>query len=185
MIRVSNGNKKIGNDTLIINMCSATDCPSRSKGLCQVSDRCYAMKAEKQYPAVLPYRREQEVYWGTNSSSEIARDLKGIIERKRHPIKYVRFSESGDFSAQRDVDKLKGVARNMPDVVFYGYTARRDLEYNDIPNNLIINGSGFIVSNSFTAVDRILEEHTSCPGDCRECNLCKDARGIEIKVLYH
>ena len=166
-------------------MCSATDCPSRDKGLCQVSDRCYAMKAEKQYPAVLPYRREQKAYWDSTESQDIAKDLRDIIKRKHNDIKYIRFSESGDFESQDDVEKLKEVVSYMPGVIWYGYTARRDLEYNNIPNNLIVNGSGFVVSNSFTAVERILEEHTSCPGNCRDCDLCKQARAFEIKVLYH
>ena len=185
MIKVSNGNKKIGNDTLIINICSATDCPSREKNLCKVSDRCYAMKAERCYPQVLPYRRDQEIYWETHASSEIARDLSNIIKRKRNPIHYIRFSEAGDFRRQDDVDKMKDIARRIPNIVFYGYTARNDLNYEDLPDNMIVNGSGFMVSNSFTAVPRILEEHTSCPGDCRGCNLCEQARGIDIEVLYH
>lgn len=185
MIRVSNGNKKIGNDTLIINMNSATDCPSKAKGLCLVHERCYAMKAERCYPQVLPYRREQEEYWDTHTSTEIARDLRDIINKKRHRIDYIRFSEAGDFKTQRDVTKLKDITRRIPNEVFYGYTARRDLNYRSLPSNMIVNGSGFNVSNSFTAVERILEEHTSCPGDCRECSLCKEARGIDISVLYH
>jgi len=185
MIKVSNGNKKIGNDTLIINMNSATDCPSRAKGLCKVADKCYAMKAERCYPQVLPYRREQESYWDDTSAEDIANDLRDIIKRKRNQIKYIRFSEAGDFKGQGDVDKMKDIASRINSLLFYGYTARNDLNYGDLPSNMIVNGSGFRVSNAFTAVPRILEEHTSCPGDCRECNLCKEARGIDIKVLYH
>lgn len=185
MIKVSNGNKKIGSDTLIINMNSATDCPSRARGLCRVADKCYAMKAERCYPQVLPYRREQELYWDTHASSDISDGLKEVIRRKRNPISYIRFSEAGDFRSQWDVNKMKDIARRIPDVVFYGYTARNDLNYTDLPDNMIVNGSGFQVSNSFTAVPEILASDTRCPGNCRGCNLCKEARGIDIKVLYH
>ena len=167
-------------------MNSATDCPSKKLGLCNIEDdKCYAMKAERCYPQVLPYRRAQEEYWDNHTSAEIARDLGDIINNKKHRIDYIRFSEAGDFKTQRDVTKLKGIARRINNLKFYGYTARRDLTYRSIPSNMIVNGSGFNVSNSFTAVERILEEHTSCPGNCRECNLCKRARGIDIKVLYH
>lgn len=185
MIKVSNGNKKIGNDTLIINICSATDCPSREKGLCKVADRCYAMKAERCYPQVLPYRRYQETYWDLNNPKKIAEDLVKIIKNKKNKINYVRFSEAGDFRGQDDVWKMKELAKAIPNVIFYGYTARNDLVYDDIPDNMVVNGSGFMISNSFTAVPEILEGDTSCPGDCRKCDLCKHAQGHNIKVLYH
>ena len=57
------GNKKIGNDTLIFNMGSATDCPSKKLGLCRHCDKCYALKAERQYPQVRPFRDRQADYW--------------------------------------------------------------------------------------------------------------------------
>ncbi len=186
MIRVSNGNKKIGNDTLILNMCSATDCPSKRLGLCDIhGSKCYARKAERLYPNVLPYRRDQEIYWQTHSSSEIAKELQGIIERKRAPVRYIRLSEAGDFEEQRDVDKTKDIARRMSEVIIYVYTARRDLRYTRLPSNLIVNGSGFMVSNQFTAVDRVRDNETICPGDCRTCDLCKTSGGVDIKVRYH
>ncbi len=98
MINISNGNKKIGNDTLIFNMNSATDCPSKRLGLCDIEGgKCYAMKAEKQYPAVLPYRRKQQRYWEEYAADEIANELAALIKRKRSPIKYIRFLGSRRF----------------------------------------------------------------------------------------
>ena len=186
MIKVSNGNKKIGNDTLILNMNSATDCPSKELGLCTIEgNKCYALKSEKCYPQVLPYRREQAVYWTVTPAREIAEDLRNVLRRKRTPIRYIRFSEAGDFSRQRDVTKMKDIARRIPEVSFYGYTARRDLDFNEIPDNLAVNGSGFMVSNSFTAVHDVSESEIQCPGNCRECDLCKAANGLDIKVKYH
>ena len=185
-IRLSNGNKKIGKDTLIINMNSATDCPSHELGLCSIEGtKCYALKSERCYPEVLPYRRDQAMYWGTHSSSEIARDLQDVLSRKRKPIDYIRFSEAGDFERQWDVDKMKDIASRVPEVKFYGYTARKDLSFVGLPDNMVVNGSGFMVSNMFTAVKQVAEREVQCPGDCRECNLCKGARGLDIKVLYH
>jgi hypothetical protein len=186
MIKLSNGNKKIGNDTLIINFNSATDCPSRNLGLCNIDEgKCYALKAERIWPQVLPYRRMQALYWNSTSSDRIAADLLSAISRKKNPIKYIRFSESGDFDNQLDVDKLKDVALRLSEVTIYGYTARRDLRYNNLPDNLIINGSGFMVSNMFTATREIRSGQIQCPGNCRNCNLCKQDRKLDIKVLYH
>ena len=186
MILVSNGNKKIGNDTLIINMTSATDCPSKRIGMCPIeNNKCYALKAERCYPQVLPYRRKQEVYWGKTPAHKIAEDLRNIILRKRNPIKYIRFSESGDFAGQSDVDKMNEVAENVPEVQFYGYTARRDLRYDNISSNCTINGSSFMVSNMFTAIRDTSGHDIVCPGNCRGCDLCKMARGLDIKIATH
>lgn len=186
MIKVSNGNKKIGKDTLIFNMSSATDCPSRNRGLCNIEGgKCYAMKAEKTWPQVLPYRREQGLYWSSHSSSEIAADIRAVMSRKNNPIKYVRFSEAGDFDVQLDVEKMKDVARKIPEVQFYGYTARRDLSFDNLPDNMVVNGSGFMVSNMFTALKDMATAEIQCPGDCRECDLCKGQNGLDIKVRYH
>lgn len=190
MIKISNGNKKIGNDTLIFNMCSATDCPSKKYGLCDIDDnKCYAMKAERQYPAVLPYRRQQQRYWEETEAKDIAIDLVGIINRKRNPIKYIRFSEAGDFDAQYDVNKMAEIVscmdNELPEVTWYGYTARKDLDFSNIPHSMVVNGSGFMVSNMFTALKDMATAEIQCPGDCRECDLCKGQNGLDIKVRYH
>jgi len=66
-MKFKRGNKKLGKDTLIFNMTSATNCPSKRLGLCQLKGRCeskcYALRAEKRFPAVLEYREEQAGDW--------------------------------------------------------------------------------------------------------------------------
>lgn len=62
ILPMKRGNAKIGTDTLIFNMCSAHDCPSRAKGLCQLPDPkyCYALRVEKRFKKCTAYRRRQE-----------------------------------------------------------------------------------------------------------------------------
>ncbi len=50
---------------MIINQGTATECPSRKLGLCQLGDKknCYAYHAERQFPACKPYRKRQEKQW--------------------------------------------------------------------------------------------------------------------------
>lgn len=182
----SNGNLKLGKDTLIFNMSSATDCPAKEH--CLVKEKCYALKAEKQYPAVLPYRRRQEEAWKTEPVEKLAQDIKGIMARKRkNKINFVRFSEAGDFKSQLDVEKLKELARNISEVTFYGYTARKDLKFQDIPENLIINGSGFKVHNKIihTTKKDLYKHQYICEGNCSFCDLCKQPLGIEIAFPIH
>ena len=189
MLEYSIGNSKIGKDTLIINMGSATDCPSRQLGLCNIPEgKCYALKAERQYPQVLPYRRRQAIYWQKNSGSEIARDLYHVLV-KRPQIKYIRFNEAGDFYGQEDYKKLSLIAHLLKDWKFYVYTARADLDYTEErPKNLVVNGSGFIVDNMFTPnLKQIPKTKTmcKCAGDCKICKLCATRKDLYIYNPMH
>ena len=102
-------------------------------------------------------------------------------------LKFVRFSEDGDFRNQEDVDKLSEIAEGLKgQLVVYGYTSRKDLDFSKVSDNLIINGSGFMVHNEFKAVDTVPQGAPFvCGGNCRGCNLCKEKRGIRILVKMH
>jgi len=189
---VSRGNHKLGTDTLILNITSAMDCMSRKLGLCALGTKCYAMKAERMYKTVLPYRRRQTEYWDKTSPWDIAGDLSAEIRRPtKQPIKYIRISEAGDFRGQEDVNKLIEIAEVLeiiqPTVKLYGYTARNDLAFGRCPSNLIMNGSGFMLHNSFTAVPKasLAQHKVTCAGNCRGCNLCKIRGKLAIKVGIH
>lgn len=191
MIKVSRGNHKLGKDTLILNITSAAACPSRALGLCKIATKCYARKAETQYPAVKPYREAQTKIWDQMSSVEIAMDLVDILTRARPAgsIKYLRFSEAGDFRDQADVDKMSKIAQLLIayGVRVYGYTARKDLDFTKVHENMVVNGSGFMVHNMFTATKllNIYALDLVCPGNCRDCHKCKSRNQLDIKVLEH
>ena len=192
------GNHKIGRDTLIFNMDSATDCRSKELGLCEVCKAgkvCYALKAEIQYKQTLPFRRRQAEYWSSHSALIIALDIIDALQ-KHKKIKYIRFNESGDFRKQFDITKMKLVATTVAekmhhsygrDIRFYGYTARKDLSFGlvyDCPS-LVLNGSGFYLDNKFTAVKELTEGKKHSKGDCRVCNYCKEFGKYDIEILYH
>lgn len=184
----SNGNHKIGKDTLIFNMTPATHCPSKTLGMCKLPGKCYAMKAERMYKQVLPYRIRQENDWDNQPVREIALEIIGImLRKKKNIINYVRFNESGDFKDQQSVAKLKALAMAVPNVTFYGFTARKDLDFINLPPNLVINGSGFMIDNSFTATSKedAQKHDIVCSGDCRKCDNCKTKGGRDIAVVYH
>ena len=183
MFKYSIGNKKLGKDTLIFNMGPATGCPSKARGFCQVPDgKCYALKAERCYPGCLPYRKAQARYWIGSHEKEIAADI--IAAAKKHKsIKFVRVNESGDFYNQTDVSKLYDVARLVSGLIFYVYTARKDLKFPHGPENLIVNGSGFMLDNCFRY--QAPEYDFICPGDCRRCDLCKERGKMIIRVEAH
>jgi len=180
---LSHGNKKLGKDTLIYNISSATDCASKKLGLCKLPCKCYAMKAERQYPAVLPFRRRQAKAWAQLKARQLAAHILEQAARKRVKIQYLRFNEAGDFRNQADVDKLCELARLLPSLTVYGYTARKDLDFSKRPANLVINGSGFMIDNSFTAVKEA--RGTVCGNSCKTCSLCKVKGKRRIQVSYH
>jgi hypothetical protein len=185
-MRVSIGNKKIGRNTTIFNMGPATSCPSKALGLCQLCDtsKCYALKAERQYPAVLPYRENQAFSWAMETAETIAADIKSQSTKN---TKFVRFNESGDFYGQDCVTKIKAIARLLPEYKLYGYTARKDLSFTKLPSNLCINGSNWARGkmNKFTAVTIVDDSRPVCVGDCRICGLCKTAKKLTIQIPMH
>ena len=203
------GNKKIGKDTLIFNMGSATHCPSKIKGLCDID--CYAMKSERQYPQVLPARNHQEEYWTKTPYMSIVNDIKKAIKGKRTPIKYVRVNESGDLHSEACLYKLIQIAEALPNLKFYTYTHRSDIvddnTHNFLASNLVINTSNFkrVGLNQFKAVKvetkfrsymakakeikaelkTISNSNLNCGGDCSKCSLCKVSHGKDIHVAIH
>ena len=181
------GNLKLSTNTLIFNLTSAKDCPSKQKGLCKVCKICYARKSELRFPKVLAYRDRQTKYWDLHNTIEICGDMHRIL-KKRPYIRFLRYNEAGDFRNQLDVDKLSDIAgfikRNY-DVVTYGYTARSDLDFSKA--QFIVRGSGWKAKDGMTEVwpkDAAIQKgnwlrinstrYWVCPGkDCMDgCVMC-------------
>lgn len=206
-LELSNGNAKVGPDTLIFNMTSATDCPSAKLGLCQLQDcaKCYALKAERLYTGCLPYRRRQAAYWADTHWNVIAKDFIGVL--KRFPslsrVKYIRFSECGDFRNQNDVYKLNTLAYTVnmhirKPLIWYGYTARRDLDFSS-SRHLLVKGSGHDNGNNGKVIVRKLTpaqkkrktltldgvKHLVCPGKCYGCKICKTRITTPLVIALH
>jgi len=205
-LEVSQGNTKIGLDTLIFNMGSAETCPSKALGLCKLGKKCYAMKPERIYPGCLPYRDRQETYWKTASAKDIASALSEIINKrnkKQRVIDYVRFNESGDFWSQEDIAKLDTIAgyvRAETGVFIYGYTARKDLDFQGVVS-FSVKGSGHSAGNNGEAIavkasklanlkhkgiyEQAGKKYTVCLMDCSKCNFCKVHDGRNIVFPIH
>jgi hypothetical protein len=197
---LSTGNIKVGDDTLIINMNAATDCPSAALGLCKLGGKCYALKAERLYPRVLPFRRRQAAYWQANSALKIASDILAIVGRMKNKPRYVRLSESGDFESQADVMKAELIAMHLQKnagIKTYTYSARSDLNFKDC-TYLAVKGSGHDNGNNGMAIARPKKalsggrtytedgrKFSVCPSDCRKCKMCKNMKGLDIVFAIH
>lgn len=203
-IKYSIGNRKIGNDTMIINISSAKDCIAGKKGLCPLytNKKCYAMKSEKQYPNVLPYREAQNTIWNALSSKNISDQIIAINNRKRNKIKYLRLNESGDFQDQNDIWKISIIADILKEhnIKVYTYTHRKDLDYASISDNLTINSSwkdkkihNYFLSFNEKLIKRIIKfsrflgykNIIHCIADCSKCHACKTNNNLTILCTIH
>ena len=178
---VSNGNKKIGKDTLIMNLRSSHECPAQ--GQCLMKDVCYAKSNERLRPSVLNYRRRQEELWLNNDAGYF---IDNFIKMKKERLRYIRFQESGDFQCQSEVDKLNEIAEALiGKYICYTYTCRADLDYSNRSKNLVMSGTHFMIDNqycpikgdSFDLMMKLSPGALICPNDCRACTLCKVAGG--------
>lgn len=193
-IEFSKGNHKLGKDTIILNITSATDCPARKLGLCTIpKGKCYALKAERKYrPKVLPYRRRQTKIWDKHIALQIAATIVEHSVRAKYKVKYLRFSEAGDFRNQADVGKMSRIAEylKIANIGVYGYTSRKDLKYKNLSTNLCLNGTGFNIDNMILVHTKSLTKakhfkRPTCKMNCRVCNLCKEKRHTIIYFPLH
>ena len=182
MIKISPGNSKLGNipNTSVI---PVTDC----KDDVPCADKCYAMKAWKQYPNV-------RAAW-THNSEEWKKDpleaAKSVVYqlRKKKNLKYFRIHVAGDFMDQTHLDMWSYIAKRLPSVKFRAFTKRFDLNYGFIPQNLLIGFSmwpgckdeppkmynyiprAWVQDGTET---RIPKGSVECNDDCNECKICWD-----------
>lgn len=189
------GNLKIPPTTAIFNMSSATDCPSKQKGLCKAAKagvKCYARKAEYDYrPWVLPYRRRQEAYWKQVTAERFASEFLLLNALKDNPFNKIRFNESGNFHTQQCVDKAEQIAKILSrfGIRVYCYTSRSDLSFISV-KHLIISGSGFQkkgITNQFIIVKDLKDRPKGfgvCPMNCKTCSRCS-TRGFRTVVKAH
>jgi hypothetical protein len=204
-LEVTCGNRKLGTDTIIINMGSATECPSKKLGLCQIPDgKCYAMHPEKMYRGCLPYRTRQAAYWLNTDADSICADFAQLFNQHKSLLKkvvYLRYNESGDFYSQECVDKLSIVANFLKTkygITTYGYSARRDLDFTAA--TFLVKGSSHNAGNTGKVISRKLPKVTGtkvktyheqgkryyvCPGSCVACKLCKVTKVVNVVIPLH
>jgi len=165
-LKLSNGNLKIGNDTLILNMGAAYNCPSKRLGFCKLCKECYAYKAEIQYPSVKIYRKSQQMYWLKNSATVIFQDIEQILTTKKRrvngklqplykSIQYLRINESGDFWSQKCIYKLDFITTMLKSkygIKTYTYTARQDLDFRGV--SFVVKGSSHRNGNNGMTIAR-------------------------------
>ena len=191
---IKRGNMKLGTDTLIYSLSSATNCISKHLGLCKLPDFCYALRDEKQYPNVLPYRVHQNIYFDKNSMTTIKSDFTTLFsEHKtlRSQVKYLRWNEAGDFTTQVILDKAVAVSEFLHkkfNVVSYTYSCRSDLIFPDV-KWFLVKGSNCMLPNGMSKVfntsDAVPHDFVVCPTTCYSCKICKTPNRKNLAFVLH
>lgn len=193
MIKTSRGNKKLPKDTLIFNLPARMTCPGRTE-FCE--KKCYALKAERLYKAVLPARQGN---FEISRSAEFVRLMTDSINNQLKHIKRVRVHESGDFYNQDYLDKWFEIASAFPGLTFYAYTKSFHLNFVRKPSNFVLIASfdeatnpamlanyhlrSQYFDNTFTIVKK--NEEATCIQDCTVCDKCWNSKSNNLTVNVH
>lgn len=140
------GNTKLPPSTMIVNLTTAFNCPSK----CPLKKTvCYAGKSEKQYKNNELRNLRNELFLEKLTVKEILKLLDAYIMNAPIRIKNIRISESGDFKSQEVVDfcdKIAGHIKAKYGIKTTCYT-RQPFDFTNC-KNLIVNSS--VASENFT-----------------------------------
>jgi hypothetical protein len=145
----TNGNRKLQNTDkvrfIIWNLPAVKTCPFSTE-MCRKS--CYALKAERIYPQVLPSREKNYSDSLQDTFTEnMIYTLEKEIASKKYSGKHIvfRIHESGDFYNKEYAEKWVNIAKHFESVNnlhFLAYTKSITFfDYDNLPKNLVIRSS--------------------------------------------
>jgi hypothetical protein len=190
MISISNGNKKLsGNKFYIFNLPAEKTCPGSTE-FCR--NKCYAKKAEKIYPSVLPCRMNN-----LNESKEKDFSSKVInFLNKNKKREFFRIHEAGDFYDQNYLNKWIEITNNFPEIKFLAFTKSFNLDFSNVPKNLQLVMSimpdttkeapkKFPTAYAGNCKGMNKEKTLECPGSCTNCGMCWDLSKTKLNVHFN
>lgn len=142
------GNSKVPENTLLVNLTSAFNCPSKLNGECKWGNRCYAHALERMRGAVEARNIRNQVALSKLSVKELLKLVEAYIENAPIRIKYIRLHEDGDFKDQETLDFCNTMAGHLKakyGIQTVAYT-HRVLNYSGI-DNITINGSSYDIKD--------------------------------------
>ena len=186
------GNGKLPANTMIFNLTSALNCPSK---LCRFFDVCYAKRDDKLRIDSMLRNFRNQVAVNNLTLKEFLKLIEMYIEYAPMRIKRIRISEAGDFASQKQVDIAKKLASHLKakyDIDTVVYTA---MPFDFGGGELIVNASNEKVGGATryffakdldeleslgvdTTEDGEIKEDSNgnpyfmCPCDCRKCGFC-------------
>lgn len=176
---VSNGNLKMNIPTF--NLPAGRTCPG-STPTCRRF--CYAKKAERSYPNVLPCRmRNYEI----SMSYDFTTEMSLMLFNKKN-LTHLRIHESGDFYSQPYLEKWFELCRMFPHVQFLVFTQSYRLDFSNKPPNLVIYWSVWPDSSgvpdeglfAYAGIDKGVHQ---CRKKCDDCMHCFNGESdVQFKI---
>lgn len=174
----------------IFNIPAIITCPNATDNC---KKYCYAKKAERVYPQVLPSR--QRNLRSTFKSSFVS-NMVNLLEHRRS--KLVRIHESGDFYNQHYFDKWVDIASQLKDKTFLAYTQNYSLDISNLPDNFtlywsvwddsvgipdqgsfayVIDNNHGIINNKYAQNYHLCEKGKGSDLKCHQCMYCFEGKG--------
>lgn len=187
MVNISKGNKKVGNIPNV-SLTPCTTCPADAP--CR--DKCYAMKAYRQYPNVrAAWNGNTEA--ARNHTAEYFAGIHDFIQKKKPS--HFRWHVAGDIENQKYLDGMIEVAKKNPETRFLAFTKMHELDYTNKPENLEVVASlwsGWGKKHETLPVawmqdgkeDRVPESAVKCPGSCEGCKACWNLSRLHKDVVF-
>lgn len=176
---VSNGNRKMSIPTF--NLPAEDTCPG-STSTCR--KLCYAKKAERSWPKVLPCRRRN---YQISLTDDFQTKMAIVLFNKKN-LTHVRIHESGDLYSQEYLEKWFEVCRLFPHVQFLLFTQSYHLEFNNQPDNLLVYWSVWhdsvnVPQEGLFAYAGMDKGAHQCRKKCDDCMHCFEGRGdVQFKI---
>jgi len=184
------GNTKLPKSTLIVNLTSASNCPAKALGLCDVANVCYAYKCEKIYKNYRNKNLAVEEWLACADDVDILSLLNAYIEGSTIPITHMRIDEAGDFRDQTQIVQWNEFAKYLFvrwGIVTYTYTHRSDLDFT-VATHIMVNGSCpgvagarrlyLCVSPEVYSQIQLQRGEYKCIADCNRCTACSSINHI-------
>lgn len=192
---ISKGNHKMQAGFLIWNLPAQKTCIGSTE-FCR--KHCYAQKAERQYPAVIPSRQGN---LDASKGKDFAREMIELITKTAKGFKKFngrfRIHEAGDFYNQKYLNAWKEIARALPDIDFLAFTKSFKLDFSGAPRNLKVLMSimpdtkavppkGFPLA--YAGDCKRMRHAVECAGSCDHCTVCwtlpltATARNVHFKI---
>lgn len=190
---MSYGNRKLPTTTAIFNLPAVKTCPNATK---ECIKYCYARKAERMYPQVLPFRNRNL------KKSKQKNFVKLISDELSHKQKItaIRAHESGDIYSQSYFDKWVNIANKFKDKIFYAYTKSFWVDLKNKPSNFIMIASDDMKKYSNQQLKKMGYDGRSrvenkgyvakkgefiCPGSCKSCTMCYSKSSKFKNIVFH
>lgn len=193
--KISVGNTKLGR-IINVNLPPVKSC---CKDVPCSGDKCYALKAYRQYP-------KTRKAWDTNyelyqiDSNRYFECISNYLEKRRKYVRRFRWHSSGDIIDQKYFNYMIEISKNFPEIKFLCFTKNYNLEYDvkELPYNFVIRFSmwpGFspeIISknNIYAWMDdgkdtRIPKNAFKCFNSCKICGFCWNNNNRDVVFHKH